>query len=187
MKLRNLCIGTFILAAGAYAAVRTSYLQEMPQPTAEHRDIVKAAGMWEGTLTSYMPGQPDQVSPAKETVEAIGGFWTQAKFETSFGGQPYVGTGCVGYDSQKKKYVGTWIDSMSDFFALMEGERDAKTGALVMRYMAPDMATGKLVPQRIETTHGADSYTSNFFMGEGEGVKTMTISMKRKTAAKAGN
>jgi Protein of unknown function (DUF1579) len=184
MRIRNLVIGTLIVAASAYAAVR---FQEMPQPTAEHREIVKAVGAWEGTLTSYMPGQPEQTMPAKETIEAIGGFWTQSRFETSFGGQPYVGTGCVGYDSQTKKYVGTWIDSMSEFFSLMEGEKDAKTGAIVMRYMAPDMESGKLVPHRIETVHGTDTYTSSFFMGDGAGTKTMVIAMKRKMAAKAGN
>lgn len=42
LKIHNLVIGTFILAAGAYAAVRKSYLQEMPQPTVEQRDIVMA-------------------------------------------------------------------------------------------------------------------------------------------------
>lgn len=169
-------------AASPAFALLAAEPQDPPAPSAEHAEILKGVGHWEGTLTTYMPGVPEAPVAAHETVEAIGGFWTQSRFECDFMGMPYVGTGCVGYDSAKKKYVGTWIDNMSSHLAVMEGERDPKSGALVMRYSAPDM-TGAMVPHRIVTVGGDDAYTSTFYQGEGEGTKTMVIAMKREGQA----
>jgi len=124
-----------------------------------------------------MSGSEEPVA-AKETVEAIGSLWTQSRFECEFMGMPYVGTGCVGYDTTKKKFVGTWIDNMSTYIALMEGDMDPATGTLVMRWKAPD-PSGTIVAHRSETVSKGDSYTSTFYMGEGEGTKSMVIAMKR--------
>ena len=68
---------------------------------------------------------------------------------------------------------------MTTRLTVQEGELDESQNRLVMRYMGPDPMTGKLVPPRIETVHAGDSTTSDFFMGEGDGVKSMTIAMKR--------
>ena len=174
------------LAAGALglAAIRTAPRQEPPQPTAEHAFVLKAVGEWQGTLTTTMPDMPSETIPVTETVEAVGGFWTQARFECEFMGAPYVGTGCTGYDPQRKKFIGTWIDSMSSYLAVMEGERDPKTQALVMRWQAPDHMTGALTPHRfvsVDLKDGGNETT--FYMGEGAAeVKTMVIAMKRKAA-----
>ncbi|MEE9391743.1 MAG: DUF1579 family protein [Planctomycetota bacterium] len=156
--------------------------QEMPMPQKEHKEILKSVGNWEGTLTSFMPGAPSEPVAAKETVVAVGGFWTQSRFECEFGGVPYVGTGCVGYDPAKKKYLGTWIDSMSTALAIMEGDYDPKTKLHTMRWNTIDHISGKPVPSRMEIAHQENSYTSTFYMGEGKGTKIMVISMKRKTA-----
>lgn len=175
-----------VVAALALAAARPAPApQEMPQPNEYHKALVAAAGEWEGTLTSYMmPGQPMQV-PAKETISAIGAFWTQSRFTCEFMGMPYLGTGCVGYDTTKNKVVGTWIDNMSSYLAVMEGEIDLATGKSVMRYQAPDQMTGAMTPHRIENVASADAYTSTFFQGAGEGTKIMVIEMKRKGPAAA--
>lgn len=168
------------LSAPAVAALAAaSNSQEMPAPVEQHHEILTGVGQWEGTLTSYIPGMSADPVPAKETVEGIGGFWTQSHFECEFMGMPYVGTGCMGYDPTKGKYVGTWIDNLSSFLAVMEGDLDPETGALVMRYTARDM-TGAMVPHRIETVFAGDTYTSEFFQGAGEGTKVMTIAMHRK-------
>lgn len=162
----------------AFAAIRP-LSQEMPQPTPEHAQILNGVGVWEGTLTSFMGGGPADPVPAKETVEGIGKFWTQSKFTCNFMGMPYLGTGCVGYDAKNGKYVGTWIDNMSSYLAVMEGEMNEETNTLVMRYDAPDM-TGQMAAHRIESVYNENSYVSTFYTGAGEGTKTMVIEMKRK-------
>ena len=170
----------------ALAAVRPVWIaQDAPKPTEQHTELLKGVGEWKGTLTAFMPGAPSDPVEATETVEGIGPFWIQTRFECEWMSSPYVGTGCVGYDPAKQKYVGTWIDSTSTHIALMEGEMDPKTQTLVMRWNGPD-PSGKMTPHRHETVHTPDSYTSTFYMGEGAGTKTMVIEMKRVGKKPAG-
>lgn len=184
-KTTILSLAVAAVATTALFASRAAQAPEMPTPKAQHKMLQMSVGEWEGTMTSFMPGMPTAGVPAKETIEAVGGFWTQARFECSFMGMPYVGAGCLGYDEAKKKYVGTWFDNMSSEMALMEGDYDETTKTLTMRWTAPDMMTGKPTPHRYECVMAADSTTSTFFMGEGAGQKTMIIDLKRKGAKKA--
>lgn len=170
------------------AAAFTPALQdmEMPKPTDEHKRMLAGVGEWEGTLTSYWdPTAKPTPVPAHETVTSIGEFWVLSDFHCTFMGAPYHGSGHYGYDPDKKKYIGTWVDSMSSQFALMEGEMDTKTNALIMRWQAKDM-TGKVVPHRSESINNGDSHTMTFYSGEGAGSKGMVIEMKRKSGKPAG-
>lgn len=151
----------------------------MPQPTAEHKELMQGVGSWEGTLTSYIPGQPESTIPAQDEVVGVGGFWTHSRFSCVYMGQPYIGTGLLGYNPATKSYVGTWVDSMSSHLAIMKGEKDAKTNALVMQWHAPN-EQGVMTHQRSVTERTDDAYTITFYEGEGEERKHMVITMKRK-------
>lgn len=177
----------FVLAAGALglSAVRPAlFRQEAPAPLPQHeRLIAESVGEWQGTMTAFMPDAPTEPTAATDVVTPIGGFWVQSRFECSFMGAPYLGTGVTGYDAEKKKYVGTWADNTSSQLAITEGEMDAKGEKLVMHWRAPDM-TGAMTDHRSETVYTKDSYTTNFYMGKDSQEKTMVIAMKRK--AKSG-
>lgn len=170
------------LTIGTVAAVNgRPKPQEYPQPTAEHAMLLKAVGNWEGSLTMAIPGMEAAPIPGVEVIEAVEPFWVQTRFECDFMGMAFEGRGCTGYDSTKKKFVGTWIDNMSSDMKVMEGDYDAASRKLTMNFKAPDMM-GAIVPQRIETVYTDDSYTSSFFVGEGAAaMKTMVIEMKRKS------
>ena len=148
----------------------------MPAPTEHHATLQKTVGVWEGTITMTIPGM-EMTSAAKETVRANGPFWVVSDFESDLGGQPYQGHGCHGYDPDKKKFVGTWIDSMGSFLSIMEGEMTDE-GVLVMHWDAPDMM-GKIAPHRFEQVMKEGAYTSTFYTSD---VKTMVIDMKHKSA-----
>lgn len=173
------------VATTALFASRAAQMPEMPTPKEQHKMLQMAVGEWEGSMKNFMPGMPEAGVPAKQTVEAVGGFWTQSRFECTFMGMPYIGAGCTGYDETKKKYVATWFDNMSSEMALMEGDYDEKTKTLTMRWIAPDMTTGQPTPHRYECVQTGDSAISTFYMGEGAGQKTMIIDLKRKGAKKA--
>lgn len=166
------------LGAFAVASVRST-VQEPVQPTEQHRHVLKAVGEWEGTLNYFMPGADEPMSaPATESIVSVGEFWTQSRFECEFMGIPYIGTGCMGYDIAKKKFVGTWIDSTTTYIAQMEGEMNAD-GALVMHWEAPDPMSGEIVQHRSVTAEADGKNVSTFYAGEGEGVKIMVIEMSR--------
>ena len=174
-------LSSLILVGGTLgAAAVLPIVQDLkaPPPTAEHKKLLESAGNWEGSVVFIAPDKTESTATAREKIEPIGPYWTQSRFESNFMGSPYLGTGVMGYDPEKKKFIGTWVDNMSSHFALMEGKMEGDK--LVMRWQAPDMTSGKLVPHRSETTHAADTVTTSFFTGDGADAKNMVITMKRK-------
>lgn len=186
MLRHSLATCTFVLATGTLAAADPAATQGpmMPQPTEQHLLLQKLVGDFEGTITMFQPGMPAMPSPATETITSVGKFWTTSRFECEFMGMPYVGSGYTGYDPEKKKYVGVWLDNMSATATPMEGDWDDSKKAIVFNWMAPDM-TGQVVPHRSENVMGSDGYVATFFQGKGEMVKSMEIRMKRKSAERA--
>ena len=169
-----------ILAAGAVAAVRPFAPQEMPQPVEQHKLLLQGVGEWEGTIT--MDSMGGMSSPATDSVSAVGGFWTTSVFKSDFNGMAFQGASTAGYDSKKGAYVGTWIDSMTSHLTLMTGHFDGDKNALVMEWEGPNMM-GEMTPHRSETVYRADAYVSKFYEGKDAGTLSMTIAMKRKSAA----
>jgi hypothetical protein len=124
-SLACLCFAWF-LATSAMA-------QEPPapaKPLPEHKILASDEGTWDATIRMYAGG-PDaepSVSKGSEVNEVLpGGLWVLSKFEGEFGGMKFYGRGQFGFDPVKKKYVGTWLDSMSTVLSVLEGDYDAKT------------------------------------------------------------
>ncbi len=153
-------------------------METMTAPTDHHARVLSAVGQWEGSLESFGPGLGEDPIPARQTVQAVGPFWTQTRFECDLMGMSYVGEGTLGYDPLTRTYRGTWADSWSSYLAVMEGEWDADREVLVMRWDAPDM-NGVMNAHRYELAQTDTTYVSTFYMGPGEGEKSMVISMKR--------
>lgn len=121
----------------------------MPQPTAEHELLASNVGVWNVECEFNMgPGQPPMKVNARETVERFGGFYTVSLFESEMFGAPYKGRATVGYDPQKKKYVSTWIDSMSPSIFAFEGGYDAGRKKLEMHGEGPDCMGGAMAQYR---------------------------------------
>lgn len=187
LKLVTASLVVVAVSAISVAAVRPAMLfpQEMPKPTEHHKLLMKSVGKWEGTLTMTMPGMPTEGVAATEEITAFGPFWTTSRFECDFMGMPFMGSGSMGYDPAKGKYLGTWIDNMSPALAVMEGEMDEESGKLTMHYEAMNQMTGEMTPHSNVMTMSENAYTLEFYMGEGDDAQhTMTISMKRKMEKK---
>jgi len=183
MQRARLVTSLIALALGACTSAPAP-TPEVPMPLPQHKQLLKGVGTWEGTITMFMPDAPVQALPAKEVVEPIGEFWTQSRFTCdTMGGMPYIGAGCMGYDPYMERYVGTWIDSETTELAVMTGEMDLDGNTLIMRWTARNPDSGVPTPNRVETTFNGDSYTSNFFQGDGDGTKVMTLAMKRTAGA----
>ena len=86
----------------------------------------------DSTIRTSSRVPPESSVPAKtsmssrhETIEPLGRFWTVSLFESEFMGASFSGRATSGYDPQKGKWVGTWIDSMMPHLFVMEGDMDA--------------------------------------------------------------
>ena len=102
----------------------------MPKPTPEHERLAKGVGTWDATIKSWMQG-PDAEPMVSKGVEMVklmpGGLWSLSEFHGKFGDADFHGAGQTGYDPAKKKYIGTWVDSMETSITMMEGDFDPQT------------------------------------------------------------
>jgi hypothetical protein len=92
----------------------------VPGPGPEHELLKKFAGDWDATVT-FQGKESKAVSHNRVT---LGGLWLVVHYKGEFAGAPFEGMGATGYDPAKKKYVSTWIDSMSPSLMVMEGDFD---------------------------------------------------------------
>jgi hypothetical protein len=151
----------------------------MPTPGTEHEMLKKDVGTWDATVEMFMPGAPPSVSKGTEIVTMLGGFWQLSEFKSEMMGQPFEGRGTTGYDPAKKKYVGTWVDTMGPAYYTVEGTYDAATKTLTGLMEGPDPSGA--VTKTKETTEwkDADNRVFTMFGPDGKSV-AMRITYKRR-------
>jgi Protein of unknown function (DUF1579) len=115
-----------VSAASGWAADKIEgKVPEMPQPGPEHAWLQQMVGEWKATTEAQVePGKPPIQSQGTETIRPLGGFWTVSDIKSTMMDKPFTGSMALGYDSNKKKYVGTWIDSMTGYLWNYEGSMD---------------------------------------------------------------
>ena len=151
--LLRVCLVASVLGVGSM--VRAEDEPPIPKPTAEHKILATEEGTWDATIKSYPTG-PDSEPMVSKGVETntllAGGLWVVSTFQTDFGGQSFEGRGQFGYDTTKKKYVGSWIDSMSTSLSVLEGTYDAKTKTMTFTGDGVCPIDGSKLAQRMVTT-----------------------------------
>lgn len=157
----------------------------VPKPTKEHDRLRKEAGSWDATVKSWMaPNTEPMVSKGTETGRMLaGGLWLVQDFRGEFGGREFRGHGQMGYDTNKKKYVGTWIDSFSTSILVLEGEYDEAKQETVFVGEMPDPATGQMIKFRnVGKLIGNDTRVFAMYVPgpDGKEFKTMEIEYKRR-------
>jgi hypothetical protein len=183
------CTLAVALAAGqlgAQDAKKPAAPQGMPpMPTAgpEHELLKNEAGTWDATVEMLGMGPTPATSKGSENNTLMAnGLWLITDFKSEMMGMPFHGHGTSGWDPGKKKYVGTWVDSMSPGVFLFEGTYDASTKTLTSVMVGPDM-TGKMQKMRsVSEYKSPDSRTfSMYAVGpDGKEALNMRISYTRR-------
>lgn len=180
---RNLVIALLLLFA--LVASVPVLAQEPAQPTEQHQVLKADVGSWNADIKMWMAGPDAEPMSSKgvETNHMMGGLWLLSKFEGEFAGQKFTGHGQFGYDPVKKKYIGTWIDSMNPHMSTMEGTYDAKSKTMTMLSEGIDgnsgqMMKGKNVGKQIDKD--TRLFTMYMFTPGGDEVKIMEIKYTRK-------
>jgi len=191
----SLCAAVVAVAAVAVAQDKTppAGMPPLPKPGPEHAIFKQVAGTWDAKVESFMaPGAPQSVSTGVETVRVgCGGLCSITDFKGSFAmapgapATPFEGHGTETYDTAKKKYVGSWVDSMSAGLSTTEGTYDAATKTMTGSREGPDME-GKISKMKSTVTH-PDANTRVFSMynvgADGKDTLGMRITYKRRAAA----
>lgn len=140
------CILSVGISCFAAAAVQEG-MPAMPKPTKEHEWLKKFIGHWETTSKGQAgAGAVMEVSGTIDS-QALGGFWVVNKMDARMQGMAFKGIQTLGYDAQKKKYIGTWIDTTAGFMWKYEGT--VVGNKLSLEADGPDMTTpGKMARYR---------------------------------------
>jgi len=111
------------------------------EPQKEHRWLQKLVGEWTSEMEASMgPDQPPMKSKGSESVRSLGGVWVVAEGKGEMpDGSPATMILTLGYDPQKKRYVGTWIGSMMTHLWVYDGELDASEKVLTLNAEGPSM------------------------------------------------
>ena len=176
-----------LACAGALLALTYQLVVAQQSPaTEEHKGLATEVGEWDAEITLwYTPDAEPVKSKGMETNRMLGGVWLISDFEGEAAGEKFQGHMQLGYDPQKKKYVGTWIDTMSPYLQTMEGDYDKATHTSTMLSKGVDIQTGKpSTSKNITRYEGEDAKTFEMHMPlegqEGKWWKMMEIKYKRR-------
>ncbi len=170
-----------LLVVGVASVAAQSGGQEMPpmpKPGPEHELLKQEAGTWDAVVEiTPGPGAPVQKSIGVETARVgCGGLCLITDFKGDMMGMTFEGHGVTTWDPAKKKYVGTWTDSMSRGLAIGESTYDAATKTSTGWMEGPDH-TGTVMKARSKvewkgpTTRVFTMYTPGPDGKEVEGMK----------------
>jgi len=150
-----------------------------PEPTKEQVWLQKFVGQWKTESKGVAgPDQPPMQCSGTLSSRMLGGFWVVNEMSGDMAGVPMTGIQTIGFDAEKKKYIGTWVDSMTAFMWKYEGSVDATGKVLTLQADGPNfVAEGKLTTfEDIYefTTDDKITMTSRMLIKEGEWVTFMT-------------
>src|SRR5262245_62317598 len=176
MKARIAAVSLVVMAAGGLAlaaARRQDQAWAPPKPTKFHEFRKQMEGTWD-TTAEFMgdkPGDPMQKSKGSGSDKlALNGLFLITDYKGEMGGAEFIGHGIMGYDTHKKKYTGSWVDSMSTAIWSMEGTVDDAGKIFSGTMEGPNPVTGETMKMRMVTeVTGKDSKRMTMFATGEEG------------------
>lgn len=130
--MQNKLLGTLLiitLFSGVPTVVKANDEEQARKP---HDQLKRLVGDWTTEMSSFFP-DPDtpKVTKGRASFEMIlGGNFVQQKFFGEVEGKKYEGIGISGYDIAKKKFIGTWKDSLNTGIMHTEGTYDVESHTL---------------------------------------------------------
>ncbi len=183
--MKRSCLQSISLCLMVIAGNLLAQEPPMSEPTKEHQWLAQFVGEWATVAKGTMaPGQPPMECSYKLSSKMLGGFWVINEMKGDMAGTPMNGIQTIGYDEAKKKYVGTWVDSMMPFMWRYEGSVDKSGKILTLEADGPNFATpGKLTKfQDIYEFKSADevAVTSKMLGEDGTWITFLSGTSKRQ-------
>lgn len=156
-------------------------MMEMPpefSPGPNHKMLEPFVGEWKVVVKFWMdpaaePGVSEGTASARWIMD---GRWMQEDFTGDFAGMPFKGMGMTGYDPFKKKYISTWIDSMSTTMMTQEGTADSAGKVFTYSGKSFDpMMNMETTTKTILSVDSHDQHTMKMFMITPDGAETQTM------------
>lgn len=149
----------------------------------EHQQLKQQfAGTWDTEVKHYMGGSENVSKGTSVNKMTLGDRYLQQTYDGMAMGQPFQGIGYTGFDNARKKYFGTWIDTMGTGVTVTEGEYDpaGKTYTFTGGMTMPDGSTCQM--REVLKVISTDKHHLDMFMTgpDGKEEKAMAITYTRK-------
>jgi hypothetical protein len=127
----------------AVVAASMVFGQDAPQPaepTKEHLWLKQLAGEWTIAAEAMVePGKPPLKCTGTESGKGLGDLWFVSHITNEMPGVKVSAQMTLGYDPEKKQFVGTWVDSMQNHMWHYVGSLDAAGKVLTLEAEGPSM------------------------------------------------
>jgi hypothetical protein len=171
--------------ANAEAAMMEAW-EKHATPGQPHKHLAALAGDWTYDAKFWVaPGAPpmEMKGTAKRTMIMGGRFLQDDVAGPAQGGMPpFQGFGLTGYDNHLKKYVATWVDSMTTSIMQSTGEASADGKTITMHHEDFDpMVNQKVKARDVTRITGPDTNITEFYKTtpDGKEMKAGEITFKR--------
>jgi hypothetical protein len=175
---------TFVITGFVAALLGAQQEHKMPQAQKEHQWLKQLVGEWDADVEMFMEeGKPAQKSKGTESGRMLGDFWAVMENKGEFQGKAFVGIFTLGYDADKKQFVGTWQDSMSPYLWQYMGKLDASGKTLTLDSQGPcPEEGGKMVKVRetIEVQSPEHKVFTSMREKDGKWVKGLVIHYRKR-------
>lgn len=158
---------------------------QKPEPQKEHHWLKQLVGEWtfEGEA-SMGPDTPPEKFSGTESVRSIGDVWFLAEGQGAMpSGGASTSMATLGFDPQKKRFVGTFIGSMMTNMWVYDGSLDAAEKVLTLDTEGPGMSgDGKIARYQdvIEIKSSDERTMLSRMQGEdGSWTQFMTMTYRR--------
>jgi hypothetical protein len=154
-------------------------------PGDAHKKLAPIVGTFTCVVKMYaQPGAPPTGGGGvSDNTWALDGRFVEQHFTGTFMGMPFSGIGFTGYDNIKKKYVGTWMDTMTTSMMISSGTAEADGKSYTFTSSMDDPMTGKTSPIKETMTIVDDDHNTLEMWGpgpDGKMFKMMEIAYSRK-------
>jgi hypothetical protein len=168
------------LSLGSLAA----FADEKPKAAAKTAAPAGAPNQDEMMKAWMDPAKPPEESTGTaESKWALGGRFVEERVEGTAMGQPFTGIGYTGYDNYKKKYVGTWMDSVGTMIMNTSGTADSSGKKFTFWSTIDDVVMKKAAKVKgVATVVDGDHHTYEMWSPapDGKMFKSLEIQYTRK-------
>ena len=159
-------------------------MEKAGAPNENHKLLERFVGNWDTTVKMWMgPGEPEVSKGVARTKAIMGGRFVQEEYEGMFMGKPFAGLGLTGYDNQKGKFIGSWVDTLGTGMMTSTGAYDAASKTFTFVAEMTDPAAPEKTMKVKEVVKIVDDNKHTFEMWEehdGKPSMAMEITYTRK-------
>ena len=158
--------------------------KRLSAPGAPHKMLAKLEGSWITRTKGFTePGKPPMESTGTcEQKMILGGHYLQQDYKGDMMGEAFTGINVIGYDNHSKRYVSTWIDSMSTAIYYFRGTASDDGRTITQECSYEDPLRGPLLWRSVTKIIDDDTLVYEMYTRQrgGKEAKEMEMTVTRK-------